>query len=67
MKKKNNSDIPIGLGMALAQDIDAMKYFSSMSTEQQKEIINQAKNIRSKQEMHQFVEQLSSNQTNTWS
>lgn len=47
--------IPMGLGMALAQNLDAMNYFSSLEREQQQEIINHTHEIQSKNEMQQFV------------
>jgi hypothetical protein len=51
--------IPMGLGMALAQNLDAMNYFSSLGDEKQKEIINHTHEIRSKNEMQQFVSHIS--------
>ena len=35
----NHQELPMGLGMALSQNPAAMQYFSSLSTEQQQEII----------------------------
>lgn len=48
-------DLPMGLGMALSQDLNAMKYFSSLSPDQQRDIIDQTHRITSKSEMKQFV------------
>ena len=53
-----SGDIPMGLGMALAQNLDAMSYFTSLSPEQQQSIIEATHNIHSKQEMRSFVESL---------
>ncbi len=64
MKKNKQPDIPLGLGMAFAQKIDAMNRFSSLSTEKQQQIIDGAHNIHTKQEMHQYVEQLAENRVN---
>lgn len=47
--------IPQGLGMALAENIEAMRYFSSLTENQQNDIIDHTHQICSKQEMHQFV------------
>lgn len=54
-----NGDVPMGLGMALAQNLDAMAFFSGMTKEQQQSVINATQNIQSKQEMQGFVQSLS--------
>lgn len=51
----NGPEIPMGLGMALAENLPAMKYFSSLSPRQQQEIIRKTHQISSKEEMQQFV------------
>lgn len=51
----DGKEIPMGLGMALAQNLDAMNRFSSLEHEQQQEIINHTHDIQSKNEMKQFV------------
>lgn len=51
----NGNAIPMGLGMALAKDLNAMNYFSSLGHEQQQEIIDHTHVIQSKNEMQQFV------------
>ena len=51
-------DVPMGLGMALAKDLEAMSYFSSLSPAQQQAIIDRTHSIQSKQEMQQFVHSL---------
>ena len=53
-------DVPMGLGMALAKDLEAMSYFSSLSPAQQQAIIDRTHSIQSKQEMQQFVHSLGS-------
>lgn len=55
---KSNTDIPLGLGMALAQNVNAMNYFSSLSKERQNDIINQAHRVNSKREMKALVSSL---------
>lgn len=57
-------DIPLGLGMALAQNSDAMKYFASQPQENQLEIIAQTHRINSKREMHRFVQLLAEKEKN---
>lgn len=54
----NNHEIPIGLGMALAQDLDAMQQFSSLSEAQKKEVIQKTHQVKSKQEMKNLVSNL---------
>jgi uncharacterized protein YdeI (YjbR/CyaY-like superfamily) len=51
----NGTAIPIGLGMALAKDLNAMNYFSSLSNDQKQNIIDHTHSIRSKEEMQQYV------------
>lgn len=53
-----NTDLPLGFGMALAQHPDAMKKFADMSDSQQAEVLSQIHNINSKEEMQQFVSNL---------
>lgn len=48
-------EMPLGLGMALAQDVNAMDYFASLPDQKQQEIISRTHSIQSKQEMHQLV------------
>lgn len=60
----DNEDIPLGLGMALAQNIPAMEYFASLGKSGQKSIIEQAHNINSKQEMKAFVNSLAYHDNN---
>ena len=54
----NNNEIPLGLGMALAQHVDAMQYFASLPKNEQQQIINHTHTIGSKQEMRAFVQSL---------
>ena len=62
---KNGGDkmeqLPLGLGMALAQNQDAMEYFAKLPQEKKDEIINHTHSIQSKQEMHSFVQNLTNN------
>ena len=52
------ADLPMGLGMALAQDVPAMERFASLSPDQQRDIIDQTHRITSKSEMQSFVSRL---------
>ncbi len=51
-------ELPLGLGMALAKNVEAMNRFSAMSKQQQQQIIEHTKVINSKQEMQQYVNSL---------
>ena len=51
-------DIPLGLGMALAQNVKAMERFSSLSDAEKQKIVAQAHSVNSRNEMHMFVERL---------
>lgn len=51
----NNNEIPQGLGMALAENLDAMNRFCNMTEPERQEIINQSRNVGSKQEMRNLV------------
>lgn len=47
--------VPVGFGMALTQNEEAMNAFAMMTKEQKQAIWEQARNARSKQEMQQIV------------
>ncbi len=51
----DNPEMPLGLGIALAQNITAMNYFSSLPKQ---EVIDGTHQIQSKQEMRQYVQDL---------
>lgn len=52
----SSNEIPIGLGMALAENVKAMEYFSALSKEEKQKIIDHTHHIKSKREMHQYVD-----------
>lgn len=54
------SELPLGLGMALAQNVSAMERFCSMSEQEKRAVIDHTRAIKSKQEMHNYVESLGS-------
>lgn len=54
----NGPEIPLGLGMALAQNVPAMNRFAAMPPEQQAQIVAQTRALRSKEEMRRFVDSL---------
>lgn len=51
-------EVPMGFSMALAKNTNAMKKFSSLSKEQQQKVIEQTHSINSKQEMQNYVNNL---------
>ncbi len=54
----NGPEIPMGLGMALAQNSQAMQYFSSLSPQQKRAVIDRTHQINSKEEMQAYVQDL---------
>ncbi|MGL6200210.1 MAG: hypothetical protein ACRC3H_14875 [Lachnospiraceae bacterium] len=56
----NDQEIPVGLGMALAQNLDAMQVFNSIDEASRQTVIEQAKHAKSKQEMESIVYELNS-------
>jgi len=56
----NDNEIPIGFGMALAQNLDAMNVFTNLSEQEKNTIVTKSRNASSKQEMENLVSELSS-------
>lgn len=54
----NSNEMPLGLGMALAKNINAMNRFASLSHKEQQKIIDHTHQIQSKQEMTEFAEEI---------
>lgn len=52
------TEVPIGFGLALAQNEEAMNAFAMMAKEEKQAIWNKAHNARSEKEMHQIVNNL---------
>lgn len=52
------SEMPIGLGMAFAENVDAMRRFSAMSRPDQQAVVTKAHDIKSRDEMHAYVRSL---------
>ena len=53
-----NYEMPVGLGMALAQRPEAMEKFVTLSETKKQEIINGTHSISSKAEMRQYVDKI---------
>lgn len=58
MTRNNYEDLPVGFGMALSQNVYAMEYFASLPKPKQRAIVEQARYISSKSEMHNYVNSL---------
>lgn len=50
--------VPLGFGMALAMNANALNAYSAMTETQKQAILDKAHNARSEQEMHQIVNSL---------
>ena len=55
MSLLNNDEIPLVLGMALAQNMDAMRVFSTMNESSRQHVIDRSRQVNSKQEMENLV------------
>ena len=56
----NDGAIPLGFGMALSQNLTALNHYSSMTEAQKEELLNRARDAKSKSEMTALVDELSS-------
>lgn len=52
------TELPLGFGMALAQNEAAMQHFESLSEDEKAAIIEQTHTVSSKREMRQLVKSL---------
>ena len=55
MQNGEKPQIPLGLGYALAENTSALKYFSELSSEKQRQIIDRTSEISSRAELRSFV------------
>lgn len=51
----NNSEIPMGLSMAMAENPEMLNEFAGYTQQQRQEIINRTHDIISKEQMRSFV------------
>ena len=54
----NGPDVPLGFGMALAQNPIAMDVFSGLSEQARRQVLEKSRRIRSKEEMRSYVDSL---------
>ena len=55
-----NFDLPLGFGMALAQNEAAMRQFVSLSDVEKQDVIQRTHSVTSKQEIRRLVDSLCS-------
>lgn len=51
----NNQELPIGFTMELAQNSDSLNKFSQLPKVEQESIVNGAKEVKSRDEMRNYV------------
>ncbi len=56
-------DLPMGLGMALAENLPALDAFAALTREQQDRVIAGTHTIRSRAEMQAYVQRLTEKQS----
>ncbi len=54
----DNSELPIGFTMELAMHSDKLNQFASMPKEEQNKIIEGARQVKSREEMRNYVEKM---------
>ncbi len=59
MDKKSSADMPLGLSMALASNISSFNAFLKLSDREQDEIIEKARNVKTKRELQMLVNSIS--------
>ncbi len=58
-----DDSLPMGFAMGLAMDLDAMNRFSNMTEAEKEELLNRARDAKTKNEMQRIISQLSSDRT----
>ena len=58
MDNENKIELPLGLGMALAQNSNAMQAFAGMTHEQKMGVIDRTHSLSSKKEMRHLVDSI---------
>lgn len=53
-----STEMPVGLGMALAMNPEAMQKFASLTEQQKQQVINGTHAVNSRREMQQYVENI---------
>ncbi len=58
MQKPTADEIPLGFGMALAQNEQAMQNFAQMDERGRRSVLFDARHVRSKSEMKSLIERI---------
>lgn len=58
-----DDSLPVGFAFGLAMDMDAMNHFSNMSEAEKEELLNRARDAKSKEEMERIISQIHSDQS----
>lgn len=56
--ERDVNDVPIGFSMSMMKSIKAMNAYASMNDDQKRAIAEEARNVKSEQEMDQLIEKL---------
>ena len=56
----NDDAVPLGFGMALAQNLTAMNRYSSLTEAEKEDLLNRARDAKNKKDMSALVDELSS-------
>lgn len=56
----SQNDLPLGFGMALAKNLSAMEFFAALPESERQRIIDRTHSIKSKEEMQEYVNSLTS-------
>ncbi len=54
-EKMDFNQVPMGFGMALARNFNAMNVYSSMSEQKKREVLDKAQNAKTEKEMNQII------------
>ncbi|MDO4548672.1 MAG: hypothetical protein Q4D04_11270 [Clostridia bacterium] len=58
MNLLKDGEMPIGLSMALAENLEAMKRFSNLSAQRRTDVVRRARDVESREEMQNLVNSL---------
>ena len=61
MNDKKKTALPLGFGMALSQNEEALRRFSALSSSEREAIMAKAKRVSSKEEMQALVDSIAPN------
>ncbi len=54
----DNNDMPVGFGMALAQNMAAMERYSGLTEAKKEELLNRARDAKSKSDIDSIIAEL---------